>query len=269
MLNRKRKLMMTGIASLVIIAVLGLFSMEYLTTTPSQQATVDGRSIYSSFTQNLGDDEAEIIIIAPTEVKIGELVILDVSQSIANEFEWMIVPETDDFLIIDDGRRAVFSSGVAGEFMFIIAGAVGDSVDVKRHVVRVVGNTPPPEPVDPIDPDDPVSALSEKVGSWCGKIQSPTRTSDATKIAAAFESIAAQIDAGTLTEPHKIVLATSKANREALGDQLQAWIPFLRSLQAELEQQADDGLLVTPAQHSVTWKEIAKGLRYFANSKLK
>jgi len=163
----------------------------------------------------------------------------------------------------------VFSSGVPGEFMFIVACAVNDSVNVKRHVVRVIGSTPPPPTPDPEPPvpPGPATTLSKKIGTWCTGIQSPSRSNDAVKLAGAFESIAAQIDAGTLTQPYDIITATTEANRAALGEQLQAWIPFLRSLQAELEQRANNGLLVTQSQHSAVWKEVAKGLRYFATSK--
>lgn len=277
MFNRKRKLMMTGMASLVIVAVLGFFSFQYVSDTsgtPPAVATMlttqDNVTIYSGLTQNLDGDEAEVIIAAPEEVKLGKLVVLDVSQSVGNKFEWMVVPETEDFLVIDEGRRAVFSSGVPGEFMFIVACAVNDSVDVKRHIVRVIGVTPPPPPPNPPQPPvNPSTALSKKVGTWCTTIQSPSRSGDAIKLAGAFEAVAAQIDAGTLVQPYDIITSTTEANRAALGEQLQAWIPFLRSLQAELEQRADDGLLVTPTQHSAVWKEIAKGLRYFASSKLK
>jgi len=278
MFNRRRKLMMTGLASLVIVAALGFFSFQYVSgtseTSPvaatSRIASHDNITIYSGLTQNLDEDDlAEVIIAAPAEIKLGKLVVLDVSQSVGNKFEWMVVPETEDFLVIDEGRRAVFSSGVPGEFMFIVACAVNDSVDVKRHIVRVIGVTPPPpQPPVPPTPPGPETALSKQVGTWCAKIQSPSRSGDAVKLAGAFEGVAAQIDAGTLTQPYDIITATTEANRASLGDQLQAWIPFLRSLQAELEQRADDGLLVTPVQHSAVWKEIAKGLRVFAASKL-
>jgi hypothetical protein len=197
---------------------------------------------------------------------LGKLVILDVSQSVGNKFKWLVVPETEDFLVIDEGRRAVFSSGVPGEYMFIIACAVDDSVDVVRHIVRVVGIAPPPPPpdVDPVTPVTPTSALSKQVQIWCAKIQSPTRSADALKLAGAMEGVAAQINAGTLTTPYEIVSATAEANRASLGDDLSIWVPFLRNLQDAVESMANDGKLTTPAQHAGVWMEIAKGLRYFA-----
>jgi hypothetical protein len=261
--TRKHKLIVSGLISLAIIAVLSLGGAGYFSTaTQTQQAAV-----YSGLTESLQNvEEAKLVMVAPTEVRLGKLVILDVSQSTGNKFKWLVVPETEDFLVIDDGRRAVFSSGVPGEYMFIVACAVDDSVDVVRHVVRVTGVAPPaPQPdIDPVTPESLTSALSKQVQVWCAKIQSPTRSADALKLAGAMEGVAAQINAGTLTTPYEIVSATAEANRAALGEDLSTWVPFLRSLQDAVETMANDGKLTTPAQHAVIWMEIAKGLRYFA-----
>jgi len=278
--NRKRKWLLTGIASfiVIVIAVVGFFSVGSYISLPGNvgsqlygQELVPKTAVYQGLTDIQAGGEAVVVVSAPKEVKLGKLVVLDVSESTAVTFKWLVVPETEDFLVIDDGRRAVFSSGVPGEFMFIIAGAAADTVDVKRHVVRVLGIAPPGpvEPPDPITPPLPgpsvlTSELAKQVNGWCGQIQSPTRSAEARQLANGFESVASQIDAGVLTTAYDIIQSTTDANKGALGDRLQVWIPFLRGLQAELEARADDGKLVSPDQHSEAWKEIAKGLRYFA-----
>lgn len=271
--NRKKKWLLIGIASFLVIVVAGFLGVGSIISSPDTQFCAQGMGPKTAIYQGLTDldivGEAVVVITAPKEVKLGKLVVLDVSESTGNKFKWMVVPETEDFLVIDDGRRAVFSSGVPGEYMFIVACAAGDSVDVKKHIVRILGISPPPpiDPIDPVNPPNPIhitSELGKKVTSWCEKVQSPTRSSEARQLAGGFESVASQIDAGILTSAYEIIQSTTDANKGALGDRLQVWIPFLRGLQSELEQRADDGTLVSPAQHSVAWKEIAKGLRYFA-----
>jgi hypothetical protein len=268
MFNKSRKLMLIGISSGLLCMVLG-FSVSYFSSPSTTKSDANNMGVYSGLTENIKNTgEAKLVITAPTEVRIGKLVVLDVSKSSGNTFKWLVVPETEDFLVIDNGRRAVFSSGVVGEYMFIIACAINDSVDVQRHIVRVVNTGPtPPGPVtpdDPMPPVSPTSTLSKKVSEWCASIQSPTRAADAVKLANAFDSVAARIDAGTLTDPYAIITATAEVSRSALGPNAKDWVPFLRSLQAELEQRASDGTLSTPTQHAGVWKEIAKGLRYFA-----
>jgi hypothetical protein len=271
--NRKKKWLLIGIASFLVIAVVGFFGIGGIISSPNTQFCAQDMGPKTAIYQGLTDldivGEAVVVITAPKEVKLGKLVVLDVSESTGNKFKWMVVPETEDFLVIDDGRRAVFSSGVPGEYMFIVACAAGDSVDVKRHIVRILSISPPPpiDPIDPVSPPNPTRIMSElgkKVTSWCVKVQSPTRSAEARQLADGFESVASQIDAGILTSAYEIIQSTTDAHKGALGDRLQVWIPFLRGLQAELEQRADNRTLVSPAQHSVAWKEIAKGLRYFA-----
>lgn len=270
--NRKKKWLLIGIASFLVIMVVGFFGIGGIISSSNTQFCTQDMGPKTAIYQGLTDldivGEAVVVITAPKEVKLGKLVVLDVSESTGNKFKWMVVPETEDFLVIDDGRRAVFSSGVPGEYMFIVACAAGDSVDVKKHIVRILGISPPP-PIDPIDPIKPnpihiTSELGKKVISWCEKVQSPTRSAEARQLASGFESVASQIDAGILTSAYEIIQSTTDANKGALGDRLQVWIPFLRGLQAELEQRADNGTLVSPAQHSVAWKEIAKGLQLFS-----
>ena len=88
--------------------------------------------------------EAKLVLVAPTSARIGELVHLDVSESIAVEFRWLLVPDSVDFLVFDSGSRAVFSGREAGEYQIIIGCAVDGTLDVMSHTIRVIG--PPKVP---------------------------------------------------------------------------------------------------------------------------
>jgi hypothetical protein len=198
---------------------------------------------------------AAVIIKAPTSVPAGTLVVLDVSGSNATNFAWKVVPETPNFMVIDGGKRAVFS-GTGGEYLFIVCGGKGDTVDIKTHSIVVDGPIVPPGPPSPAD-------IAAKVAKWCEPVDSPTKRDDALKLAQSFSSVAAVIS--PVMTPADIVDATRKSNQDALGSNVERWEPFLRSLQAELKSQAEAGLLPDTEAHAVAWRSVADGLKQYAD----
>ena len=192
--------------------------------------------------------EAQVVLIAPDSCRVGELVRLDVSDSTADSFQWVLVPESHpDFLTYDDGAKAVFSARAPGTYRFIVACAKGGTVDVITHVIKVIG--PPDLPTT----DD----LSAWVPFWMWAAQLPKEECDL--LAASFEGIAAR--AHELTEPEDWLKLTAETNREVLGDRLQAWIPILKKIGAALRKRAESGAMSTPEEHAEAWLEIAEGLR--------
>jgi len=195
--------------------------------------------------------EAAIVVDAPTKGRVGELIRFDLTKSIAASIKWRLLPDSADFQVYEDGRRAVFSARTAGEYMFIIAAANGDTVDVVTHTVKIEG--PPPKPES--------SSLAEWVPYWLYSMQLDPKT--AIELAESFESVSDRITA--ISTPKGIIEATAEANRAALGDELETWKPLLKKIQAALANQARAGTLATPDQHKETWLEIAKGLRKYAS----
>lgn len=212
-----------------------------------------------------GDDDlqplsqqAKVIINAQKTAEIGELIRFDLSESTAQSFKWLRIPETVDFETYGtDNRfdRAVFSARKSGEYLFIVACAYDGTVDIAKHIVIVEG------PVAPIMPPNIDAGLGQWVAYWCLINDCPK--DEAAKLAGSFENIAAQIAAGVLQEADDIVEATAEANREALGNSLQAWLPVLRELQTRMKIQAEQGALTTPDQHRDLWLEIAEGLHHY------
>lgn len=194
--------------------------------------------------------KAEIVVDAPTKGRVGELIRFDLTKSVAASIEWRLLPASPDFEVYEDGRRAVFSARAAGEYMFIIAAASGDTVDVITHTVRIEGPPAKPESSD----------LAEWVPYWLYPMQLDQEM--ALRLAESFEDVAGRITA--LSTPKGIIEATSEANRAALGDELEIWVPLLKKIQAALANMAQAGTLATPEQHKETWMEIAKGLRKYA-----
>jgi hypothetical protein len=90
------------------------------------------------------ESQAKVVLVAPSKARVGELVRFDVSESIADSFQWIMVPDSVDFETYDSGRKAVFSARSDGDYRFIVACAKDGTVDVVTHVVRVSG--PPAQP---------------------------------------------------------------------------------------------------------------------------
>lgn len=205
---------------------------------------------------------ATVEIVAPTSVKVGELVVLSVEDSDARSFTWQVVPPTKHFMVIDGGKRAVFSSPDAGAYLFIVGAAKADSVDLKTHKLMVKSDEKPV----PAPAPAPGSALAAKVRALADAVNSPAKKAEAAKLSHAFAGIAAAVSAGAISDPADIVSATKEATKTSLGTSLPAWTSFLQGLQSELKVMADAGKLPDAKAHAATWDEIAKALQAFAGS---
>lgn len=259
---QKSKLFGWSLAGLLVIAVLAFSAIKNDSLKNLVSVLGDGTTVVVADDDDkpaptpdpIPSNKATVVIKAPAKVKAGELVVISVETSNATSFSWKVVPETNNFLVIEDGRRAVFSAGADGQFMFIVAAAKGDTVDVKTHIVTVVGAPAP----------GPASDLNAKVASWCAKVESPSKRDEAVKLAQSFLSVSAVISTGM--SPADIVEATKKANADALGDNINNWLPFLEGLQAELKSQATAGQLADGAAHAKAWRAIGEALKTYAES---
>lgn len=195
---------------------------------------------------------AKVVLKAPDKAKIGQLVVLDVSDSVAASFKWELRTKTSNFLVIDGGKRAVFSAEVGGEYTFVIAAAKGDTIDVVIHTVKVIGGT------------SPTDDLPTRVAAWCETVQSPTKRDDAMKLAQSFSSLSAVIKPEMT--PEDIIEATKQSNRDALGDNLKHWTPFLDGLGAEMTKLSAAGKLNDGESHKRVWKAIAEALGEYAKT---
>lgn len=197
---------------------------------------------------------AEIVVIAPSEGEVGQLIRINVSGSKGQTFKWLCIPQDADFEVYDNGKKVCFSSSKVGVYTFIVASANDNELDSKIIIITI--GQPVIEP-----PLPPNSSLVVNVTSWVSTlVKSTDKKIEAAKLAASFRAIAVQIDSGDLNDVEKIVTATSAANKAVLKDSINDWVTFLAQLQKELKVQAQAGTLVTVEQHASIWKEIAKGL---------
>jgi len=205
---------------------------------------------------------AEIIVDVVKEGKVGQLIRFDLSKSSGSMFKWKVIPTSQNLEIYESGRKAVFSADTPGEYTFIIAAALKDTVDVKTVIVKI-GNesTPTPIIVTPVIPSSPLAA---KITSWADMVNSPTKKTEAVKLADSFLSVANLIRApGGLSTPEDIIAKTATTNRTALGSQIAVWVPFLTNLQTEMKTRSESGLLTTAEQHAIMWIEISTVLRTY------
>jgi hypothetical protein len=197
-------------------------------------------------------EEVTLAIVAPAKVNAGDLVVLSVESNAVN-FEWIVLPSTDNFLVIDGGQRAVFSSGIPGEYTFICAAARADRVKVTYFKIQVIGGER--------------SIVSSKVLALCEKVDdSPTKVGEAHRLSQSFLDVVVAMQDSKLTTPLEIAKATRAQNKLALGDRMSAWSPFATGLADLLGQLAGDGKLKTVDDHIKVWKEIADSLRAYADS---
>lgn len=273
MFKIKSKLPFVG-ALLTAVALMGgaaMYVSPHLPTAQVEQPVTiyGGQTVWGEDVEVVEPDTATIIVKSQETGVVGELIRFDVSESVAESFKWLLVPESVDFEVYDEGKRAVFSARKAGEYMFVVACAYKGTVDVTTHVVTIGGGGPvgpdPPDPgTYPVLPDPGVDAsLKAKLSYWCSQAKRPTN--EAAQLAGSFDSVAAMVAAGVYTTPQEIIEATGTANKEALGERLKAWVPVLRKLQDEFQQMAQDGELVTMDQHAETWREVAAALRYYTS----
>lgn len=222
----------------IIASIALLFCLTTPILAPAQEAPQ---------TQEAVTAEAKIVLVAPASVRVGELVRFDVSESVADSFKWLLVPQTPDFEVYADGKRAVFSARIEGEYQFIVACAKNGTVDVVTHVVRVVG--PPSMPT--------TDSLAEWIPFWNWAEMLPREECEL--LAASFEEIASRKD--ELQSPEDWLRATSESNRKVLGSRIKAWKPMLDKIGKVLQKRASSGAMTTPEEHAKAWLEVAEGLR--------
>lgn len=191
-------------------------------------------------------DEAKVVLVAPSEARIGELVRFDASESNADSFKWRLVPDSPDFESYAEGSKAVFSARTPGDYLFILAVAKGGNVDVITHTVTV--REPPSRPTS--------NTLSEWIPYLLWEIGPPAEERQA--VAAVFDAVASR--AFELPIASDWIRATASMNREALGPSLDKWIPILDKIGEILGELAEQGMQ-TPEQHAAVWREIAQLLR--------
>lgn len=121
-----------------------------------------------------------------------------------------------------------------------------------------------PEPPLPVDPN--LTGLAKEAYDWVNLVKitntypKTSLKSDANKLAASFESIAAAVAAGVYKDWASILNATRDSNREAITNK-EEWLPWFNKLSSHLEESYTNGTIKSFGQVQQAWKDIATGLK--------
>lgn len=185
--------------------------------------------------------QANAVIDGPDQVKPGDLVVLDGSESLADDREWILVNSDKQFLSFEHDQKLVFASGTPGEYVFILAvslsDANGSAVSVAQHVVTV--GKPDPGPDDPDDPDEP-DLTDIGLAAKAAVERGDTRPSERSQISKAFQALAGKAAGLASMTVEQIAGEASRSVKAVLltpSDQ-QRWAPFrdwfAKTMQAEV-----------------------------------
>lgn len=212
------------------------------------------------------EEGPQVIIGAPDEVKIGEMIIIDLRDSLGEGIDMKIIPEPKQVRVFKEGKVICASTGnITTAYLFIFSCSMDGQTDVKTHIVNVKGAqvVAPNNPAIIVRPGD---NLPQKVAMWCQVVQSPTLRDDTLKLAQSFASISAIINTGAFADVGEISDAINTSNHDALGDNLQNWLPMLSSLNKELQAMTDASLLDDMESHAKLWEKVSQGLLMYAET---
>ncbi len=216
----------------------------------------------------------DVKVVKPETVRVGQLVILSLEitndaspEAIDALITWKTSPESINFLVIENGQRAIVSFEKPGStHRFAVAVYVDGILLLEFFDITVEGTKPTPKPVDPVEPVTPsdFDGLHTKV--MAALVSVSTNPVDVQALASAFRTIALATDSGQYETVGEMIVATSTATKNALGGNLDDWATFRASLSTELQRLNREGKLVSVRQHSSAWKLIAKALAEHATT---
>jgi len=184
-------------------------------------------------------------IIAKEEGKVGELIRLEVKCE-ADDYYWLVVPESPDFEIYADGRKAVFSARKTGKYLFIASYCKNSKVTLLRHIIEIKG---PPKPITPPGPD---ASILELIPYWCHNLKIKPEAREA--LATNFTKVASSASAGNYENVQELINHTAELNKP-LGQK-----NLLDKITSYIVEKASSGELETMDQHIVLWNRIAVAL---------
>jgi hypothetical protein len=204
------------------------------------------------------------VIEGPTEVQLGELVVLDASASTGTGFSWEIDPSNPiaPQHAVDTSGKYLYLAVPLNAKRFVVVLGVADNGEVAqlKHVITV-GNSPDPIPNPDPDPN-PLTGLAKQVYDWKIELVPADKLSLCEALATSHEAIASQIAAGALKTPEEVLKATADSNRDAVGaDNRDAFLPFFTKMSLHLNAEQAKGGMVDLEKIRLMWLEIAKGLR--------
>jgi hypothetical protein len=189
------------------------------------------------YSYNERERECQITVNAPDLFQPNQLIEVDASGS-TGTLTWAISPRANNFKII--GKRVVFTGDLGvNEYTITVNSRRGDK-SVQRTITIKLG----------YDSKIPMSKFQLEIISH---LPAARTQQEVLALAQSFNHIARIVESKILVEQGQIIEATAWSVSDALGPGLDKWKPFLKKLQAYLDESP-------PADVAATWREIARAL---------
>lgn len=116
------------------------------------------RFLFLLLTLALPASALDVKIEGPTHAAPGDLIILTAKADGAKHYSWKLANSDKSFLPVEEGKKAVFSSGLlpgqkSATYIFVMAASNESELGQGIHKI-VIGEKPGPEPEPNPDPDD-------------------------------------------------------------------------------------------------------------------
>lgn len=205
--------------------------------------------------------QVEAIIKGPESVNIGDLVILNASDSLGDNHKWVADPRvTGKFFEVPNQKMLFFAFGTPGEYTFqLIMADKSANIDHIMHSVTVISSGPPPDvvpdtPTPPVDIND----FSQKVANWAKEIND---SDGAQALALVYRQTAESITDGTLAVSNALV-SVKIASDAALNISSESakWDAVRVKIGDEAILRTQKGILSSPRQMAQFFAEITNGL---------
>lgn len=107
--------------------------------------------------------DVKINLSAPKNYQIGELVVLDATESISKRLQWTILPKTQNFKIV--GKTAYFSSSVPVRYTVIITATYNGTLATKVIFLNPGAHESGPNKIEPLIVDPLIKKIDSLINS--------------------------------------------------------------------------------------------------------
>ncbi len=247
-MNKKLQHFASGVLGIAIMVFCGIGiqktyewavdRFDPVSTTPSIQ-TVDLHG---------ASDSAEFIS-GPLVADVGQLCVFTLDNP-ETRADWVIVPETS-YYVDSSGSALAFASNVPAKYTIIAAVVEGGVPKILTHVCEYgTQPTPPPNP----KPNPPPN---QTLKDWVAQNIPDTGTSTAAALAACYESVAQEIEKGSILSQEAAFSALRTATQTKID--IGIWSGFLDTLSEKVTETLDGSTDIH--RLGTIFTEIADGLR--------
>jgi len=201
---------------------------------------------------------AEVALKGPERIEAGNLAVIRLEAPEEAQAKWLLIgPEGIEncWIVLENGRVAVFASRQPARLFFICAVSYGGKLELLSHTLE--NGHAPPSPGPGPEPEPAPGRLAQLVKKLAEASVDPPRRSEALRLAAALEQLAGQLRAAP-EKPLRQAREQVRADcRRALGAAALRWEDFSERLAAEIAKQPPQNTL----EYAAVLEQIAQGLR--------